>query len=135
MLIADDMLVNRKLLKRSFKLAWPRWIVDEALFAEDALEMAAKSTYSLIIMDLHFGPACMRGSTAISELRLREAGHVPAAQSTVIIACTGNAASEGADLLARGADAVWDKPFPSVSDGSLQSAVADIFAARRTTDT
>jgi len=58
---------------------------------------------------------------------------------TIIIAQASrhaNAENETAGLLASGATGVWDKPFPSFIDGSLQRRVAGLFEAdRRSLDT
>jgi hypothetical protein len=81
----------------------------------------------LIVMDEHFGPNLMLGTTAIPKLRAALSG------SEVIISCTGNAtesALNGVDV-----DAIWSKPVPdwhAASDSMpLDSSPAsvDSFAA------
>ena len=50
----------------------------------------------------------------------------------VIVGCTGNADSRGHRETARlaGQDAVWGKPFPSFTDGSMQREVARLLNSR-----
>ena len=93
--------------------------------------MASRSAYDLIIMDLNFGPGCMKGSTAIEQLRAVEAASAWSQPPRAIIACSGNAATEGTNLIESGAEDVWSKPFPSFSDGSLQRRLAKLFAGRQ----
>ena len=65
---------------------------------------------------------CMRGSTAIQLLREREAAE--GLVSVMVISCTGNASHESGKLLESGANFVWNKPFPSAEDGSMQRDIA-----------
>jgi hypothetical protein len=74
----------------------------------------------------------MRGSTAIRLLREREA--VEGLVSVTVISCTGNASHESSKLLESGANLVWNKPFPSAEDGSMQRDVAMLLPHRDRTN-
>ena len=56
----------------------------------------------LIIMDEHFGPTLMLGSTAVPKLRSALSGR------EVIISCTGNATESSLNNV--DIDAIWGKP-------------------------
>ena len=67
----------------------------------------------------------MRGSEAIRHIRERErAGGSTTATRMKIVSCTGNAEFDVQKLRDAGADAVWCKPFPSFTDGSMQKELA-----------
>ena len=133
MLIADDSALNRAVMRRSFAHAWPGWQIDEAAHGERAVEMGTQTAYDFVVMDLHFGPRCMDGATAVQRLRAIEAQQSRA--PAVMVACTGNTASEETGRLrAAGVSAIWCKPLPSVTDGSLQRAVGALLAARAAGD-
>ena len=70
----------------------------------------------------------MRGSTAIRLLREREAAE--GLVSVTVISCTGNASHESSKLLESGANLVWNKPFPSAEDGSMQRDIAMLLPHR-----
>ncbi|KAL3892520.1 MAG: hypothetical protein SGPRY_015054 [Prymnesium sp.] len=113
-LVADDLLMNRKLLGRVFKTNFGS-IVTEASSAEE---------FDLIIIDEHFGPGGKTGSVAIKEIRSK------GMSNEVIVLCSGNALEMGS----RGApgliDALWGKPFPSWTDGSMQAQLSQLFRKR-----
>jgi CheY-like chemotaxis protein len=44
----------------------------------------------------------------------------------VIVSCTANEVNEREAIIEAGADAVWSKPPPSVTDGSFQRALAGL---------
>ncbi len=78
----------------------------------------------------------MRGSEAVKRRREHEARALGATDvRTCIISCTGNADSDKRRILQSGADAVWNKPMPSFTDGSMQSHIAKLMphAAKRRT--
>jgi len=127
-LVADDMRVNRSLLRRAFTTKFGvDWTVEEAATAEDALAaLLPGHPFDLLVMDEIFSDIDvdqMRGSAAIRLLREREATQQDLTRLAVI-SCTGNAAHDRARLLECGADDVWGKPFPNAQDGSMQKHVA-----------
>ena len=71
---------------------------------------------------------CMRGSSAIRLLREREAAE--GLVSVTVISCTGNASHESGKLKESGANFVWNKPFPSAEDGSMQRDIAMLLLHR-----
>ena len=128
-LVADDMRLNRRLLRRAFESEFgASWTVKEAATAEEALaSLVAGHDFHLLVMDEVFSDmdmGLMRGSAAIQLLRRREASD--GRERLAIVSCTGNSAwpESYAHLLEMGADAVWGKPYPNVQDGSMQRRVA-----------
>ena len=129
-LVADDQLTNRRLLQRAFtKFFGEGWSVTEASTAEQALELAGRTDFDIVVMDEIFSmeTGVLRGSEAIKRLR-RQAHDIEAAASTrrpVIIHCTGQTADDTtATLLDAGADALWGKPMPCFTNGEMQRLVA-----------
>jgi len=125
-LVADDLLVNRKLLRRAFMTCFgENWSVEEARTAEEALQMAKERTYALIVVDEVFSeePAAMRGSAAIQQLR--ESEITLGEPRRKIVACTGNTMlllhAAGSEL---GPDLVWGKPMPSFLSGAMQLEIS-----------
>lgn len=127
-LVADDMRLNRQLLRRAFETEFgANWTVREAATAEEAIALLVGGHgFHLLVMDEVFSDmdvGVMRGSAAIQLLRQREA--LEGRERLKIVSCTGNSVGEScAHLLEAGADAVWGKPFPNVQDGSMQRRVA-----------
>uniref|UniRef100_A0A7S2MD10 Response regulatory domain-containing protein n=1 Tax=Haptolina brevifila TaxID=156173 RepID=A0A7S2MD10_9EUKA len=121
--------MNRMLLRQAFTTRFGTdWVVHEASTAEEAL--AALSTghgFHLAILDEIYSDFCeagMRGSDVIRHVRQREEANCEA--RLPVIACTGLASQDVARLRALGADDIWDKPFPSPRDGSMQRRVAKL---------
>ena len=135
-LVADDGMTNRRLLRRAFTGFFGQdWLVTEATTAEEALslvlEAPADAQFALIVMDEIFaqGLEAMRGSAAIAQIRAFEA-RTGAARRAVIVSCTGNALSSLAvDLKTSGADLVWGKPMPNFTNREMQDEVAPYLAA------
>ena len=138
-LLADDVKVNRLLLRRSLEqhCGGKEWTIDEAVSAEEALRMCTQSSgrgdgasaYSIVFMDELFGldAHLMRGSEAIGAIRSQEACH-PSQPAMIIVHLTGNADQITGSC---GADATWNKPFPKAADGSLRRAIALLLSGRR----
>jgi signal transduction histidine kinase len=126
-LIADDVRMNRQVLRLMICKVADSWTVIEAETTTAALQLATRSRFDLIIIDEIFGddPGEERGSDVIVALRAAEREQPPA-RPAVIVSCTGNEAYEAAALLTKGADAVWPKPVPSATDGSLQRELAKL---------
>lgn len=158
-LVADDLLLNRKLLKLALtRSCGANWQIDIAATAEEALQRATVPADGaplpdLLIMDEIFSDdeSAMRGSEAIKRIRAAngEAAGGGAAESggsdgadgkggkgrgqgrkrLLIISCTGNAAYDLERLRECGADDVWSKPFPSFTDGSMQKRIGRMLEA------
>ena len=139
-LVADDGMTNRRLLRRAFTGFFGQdWQVTEATTAEEALALVLEAPpdapFALIVMDEIFAQdlEAMRGSTAIGQIRAFEA-RTGAARRAVIVSCTGNALSSLAvDLKALGADLVWGKPMPNFTNREMQNEVAPYLAAYAST--
>ena len=132
-LVADDVLLNRRVLRRAFTTHFGAgWTVQEASTAEEALAaLATGHGHALLVIDeiLSDERDALRGSEAVRLLREREAAE--GLPRLPIISCTGNAAHDSARILEHGADAAWGKPFPSFTDGSMQREVARLLNSRR----
>ena len=125
MLVADDALMNRRLLRRAFTSYFGQgWSVTEATSAEEAALLATETAFEVIVMDEIFAPGveAMRGSAAIIDVRAHEA-RTGVARRAVIVSCTGNAASL-TNLGESGADLVWGKPMPNFTNGEMQNELA-----------
>ena len=128
-LVADDVLMNRRLLRRAFTSYFGQgWSVTEATTAEEAVLLATETEFAVIVMDEIFAPGleAMRGSAAILDLRAHEA-RAGVARRAVIVSCTGNASS----LDESGADLVWGKPMPNFTNNEMQNELAPHLAASR----
>ena len=124
-LVADDALMNRRLLRRAFTSYFGQgWSVTEATSAEEAVLLATETAFEVIVMDEIFAPGveAMRGSAAIIDVRAHEA-RTGVARPAVIVSCTGNAASL-TNLGESGADLVWGKPMPNFTNGEMQNELA-----------
>ena len=124
-LVADDVLMNRRLLRRAFTSYFGQgWSVTEATSAEEAVLLATETAFEVIVMDEIFAPGveAMRGSAAITDVRAHEA-RTGVARRAVIVSCTGNAASL-TSLGESGADLVWGKPMPNFTNGEMQNELA-----------
>ena len=124
-LVADDALMNRRLLRRAFTSYFGQgWSVTEATSAEEAVLLATETAFEVIVMDEIFAPGveAMRGSAAIIDVRAHEA-RTGVARRAVIVSCTGNAASL-TNLGESGADLVWGKPMPNFTNGDMQNELA-----------
>jgi len=126
-LVADDVSLNRRMLRMSFKHICPEWQVVEAATAEEAVELAraaatAGEPFGLICIDEEFAPGVsgsdelMRGSEAVRLIREHER---KTQASAAIVSITGNAL-----FRCEGANAAWGKPFPSPRDGTMQHELA-----------
>ena len=124
-LVADDALMNRRLLRRAFTSYFGQgWSVTEATSAEEAVLLATETAFEVIVIDEIFAPGveAMRGSTAIIDVRGHEA-RTDVARRAVIVSCTGNASSL-TNLGELGADLVWGKPMPNFTNGEMQNELA-----------
>lgn len=150
-LIADDVKMNRKLLRAALsRHCCSEWEIDEAATAEAAVaEMSSTSDsrYDLVLMDDHFevdgsgakpskmgdqehdrSLVAMRGSEAIGYIRAFELQN-PSLRPAVLIMCTG--ASLDADASWRKhADAVWGKPFPDFTNNTMQRMLSELLRNR-----
>ena len=106
MLVADDIEVNRMIVKQMLSKIQPSWSSEEADTAEAAVAMATANNYDLIVMDQHFGDEDKMTGTEATAM-IREAG-----VTALIIGLTGDS-SEGHDEKAKeaGQDWVLSKPF------------------------
>jgi CheY-like chemotaxis protein len=124
-LVADDALMNRRLLRRAFTSYFGQgWSVTEATSAEEAVLLATETAFEVIVMDEIFAPGveAMRGSAAIIDVRAHEV-RTGVARRAVIVSCTGNAGSL-TNLGESGADLVWGKPMPNFTNGDMQNELA-----------
>jgi len=127
-LVADDSLVNRKLLTRVFTLRLG-WEVEQAITAEEVLERVITNgeKYDMLVLDEHYGSheTHMTGLQAIQRLR-DELTDRP-----IIIHCTADGITGPPDAEWAGlVDYVWGKPFPSWTDGSMQSQLKCLLESR-----
>ncbi|KAL1500157.1 hypothetical protein AB1Y20_012827 [Prymnesium parvum] len=123
-LIADDMKVNRKLLRKVFEGTFGCHVT-EAATAEEVLEiiLVQRKSFELILIDEQFETNKMTGSQAVAELRK------DTSISPVIISCSGNELRMPDRF--DGVDGVWSKPYPDWRDGSLQVQLERAFERRR----
>jgi len=129
-LVADDALMNRRLLRRAFTSYFGHgWSVTEATSAEEAVSLAKETEFALIVMDEIFAPGleAMRGTAAITHIRAHEA-QTGTARRAVIVSCTGNVSSP-VDPNRSGADLVWGKPMPNFTNNEMQNELAPQLAA------
>jgi len=130
-LVADDAVINRRLLRRAFEKYFdPPWHVSEATIAPEALNALKTAAvcgqpFDLLIADENYEPADVTtGTEAIRELRSYEAAH--GLPRMAVILCTGN--SNAAKSCNDGSiDLCWTKPFPKFADGTMQAAVMAMF--------
>ena len=117
-LVADDVSGNCKLMVRILQRLHEDWNISTVVTAEEVVtlvqEAHAKTTpFNLLVIDENFGD-CMKGSTAIVEIRATE--QTRTSQSKLaIISWTSDADTISEVLLERGADHVWGKPLPELS--------------------
>ena len=130
-LVADDAVINRRLLRRAFEKYFdPPWHVSEATTAPEALNVLKTAAvcgqpYDLFIADENYESLDVtKGTEVIRELRSYEAAH--GLPRMAVILCTGNsdAANNGND---GSVDRCWIKPFPKFADGTMQAAVMAMF--------
>ena len=137
LLLADDMLMNCKLLKAALLAIRPQWTVTIVRSAEEAVErvLAAPSDapFELICMDEHFSsPGCttmMLGSEGIAHIREHERTcmvDLPAA----IVSISGDPAAETYSAAHRMQTRIWGKPYPSATDGSMQKELKRLLRGR-----
>ena len=139
-LIADDQKMNNLLMSRVLKQhVCASWTLTVEEVSEAALEtfkaaMAAGSPFDLVIIDENFDArSSMTGTDVIHQMRRAE--QTRGGGAAVMVSCSGGAAIEQ-DATAERAqagvlDAVWGKPIPSWSDGTMQRMLAALLAARR----
>jgi CheY-like chemotaxis protein len=136
-LVADDMQMNKKLLRRAFLTVRPHWTVTMASTAEEALELVlgapADAPFELICLDEDFsmaahGESPMRGSDAIMHIREHETKEnmLPAA----IVCISGAPAREVYAMAKTSPIGIWGKPYPSVIDGSMQKELKRLLCTR-----
>jgi len=105
--------------------------VHEAATAEEALAaLGVGHGFHLAVLDEIYSDiseAGMRGSDVIKLLRRREEAN--GEPRLPVITCTGIASQNVALLRIHGADDVWDKPFPSPHDGTMQRLVSRLLAS------
>jgi signal transduction histidine kinase/CheY-like chemotaxis protein len=150
-LIADDVKMNRKLLRAALsRHCCSEWEIDEAATAEAAVaEMSSTidSRYDLVLMDDHFevdgsgakpskmgawehdpSLVAMRGSEAIAYIRAFELQN-PSLRPAVLIMCTGASLDVDASWR-KHADAVWGKPFPDFTNNTMQRSLSELLRKR-----
>jgi CheY-like chemotaxis protein len=136
-LIADDVLMNVRLLQAALRRCCNTWRVTAVELAGEALTLFEEArrdgdAFDLIIMDEHFDARSenMIGTDVIRRMRAIESGADGGPRRAAIISCSGNSNEDDADLssvfLAAGADAVWAKPIPSFIDGTMQRRLAAV---------
>ena len=130
-LVADDAVINRRLLRRAFEKYFdPPWHVSEATIAPEALTMLKTAAmcgqpFDLFIADENYEPADVtKGTEAILELRAYEAVH--GLPRMPVILCSGNI-DVAQDCSDGSIDLCWTKPFPKFADGTMQAAVMAVF--------
>jgi len=101
-LIVDDEIINRKLLKMMVKKMYPNLIIDQAVNGKVAVEMAREHNYDIIFMDI-FMPV-LDGVSASEQI-------LEVAPKTIIIIVTadGNVSLETLGHLK--VTMVWSKPL------------------------
>jgi CheY-like chemotaxis protein len=115
MLFVDDSAAALKLLVRRFKMA--RSDIDAVLATtgEEALALceAQGGAFDVVVLDenMQSTGGLLLGHDVVGQMR----GRLGMSKS-VIIGCTGNAATCAEDYIAAGADDVWHKPTPSTAD-------------------
>ena len=103
-LLADDNAVNRKVLEHMLRRLGHR--VDMASTGQEAIDMAAKSRYDLIFMDMMM--PVVDGLEAARQIRAAESGK----RRTPMVAVTANVQREDEQACANaGMDAFLTKPF------------------------
>lgn len=106
-LIVDDVKLNRTMFgRRITKSVAPNCVITEASTGEEAIELCAKRSFDVIIID-HFmeeAGGVMVGTDAIFALRRMRV-------NCVIVLCSGNDMMQ--EALDAGADYFWRKPIPS----------------------
>jgi CheY-like chemotaxis protein len=132
-LVADDITHVRTTLVMMLAEINTSWLVDEASSAEQALELAKRYRYDLILLDENFGLAGNGRLTGTqATVQLREAGNA----KTLIVGLTGDeCAAHTARALESGQDAVIGKPFHDSAAflGLLRELIADSVDHRFTT--
>jgi two-component system aerobic respiration control sensor histidine kinase ArcB len=106
-LLIDDIKMNRTMLRRRImKGIAPNCIFTEASTGEEALEICAKSTFDVIVVDQYMQEAggMMVGTDVVCAMRQSQI-------ESIIIGCSGNDIDDL--FLDAGADWVWKKPMPS----------------------
>ena len=132
-LVADDVKINRILLRNSLKWVLPQPKLTEAATGEAALELLREGNFDLAILDEIYDNGSgnegktLRGSDVTRQVRALEAqrlagapppsdGHPTGTRPRMaIIGCTGNAGTpEHASIaLGAGQDVIWPKPVPT----------------------
>jgi signal transduction histidine kinase len=136
-LIADDVTMNLRLLQAALKrVGGGGWRVTAVEVAGEALthfEAGRRDgdAFDLIIMDEHFDArsASVLGTDVIRQIRATE-NESGGGRRAAIISCSGNVedCSDTSSFFASGADDVWQKPYPSFTDGTLQRRLRDVIA-------
>ena len=151
-LLVDDVPMNLKILQYALSVGCGTdWRIVKCLVSDEAVKVfagaaASADPFAIVIMDEHFKSGQLRGSEAIRRIRaLEEAaaaagaaqGAAPGAATSraVIITCTGNTGSghdeEDRVYYDAGADAVWGKPIPSWTDGTMQASLEQLLRLHR----
>jgi len=124
-LVVDDVLLNRQLLRRRFERVEPfksaQWECHEAVNGENALDLLRESKFDFVTMDenMSLTGGTLTGTETVKAYRrslhpksLEQ--HPVNSPQCIIIAVSGNVASrDKARYLDAGMDAVWGKPLPS----------------------
>ena len=125
-LIADDMRMNRLLLKCTLKAVCETWEIVEASTAEQALELffgaldgKAEKPFGLILMDEHFddgfGSECLTGTEAAQQIREAGRRQVLARDGAGRVAIINCSAADDVAIDAA-YDGVWGKPPPTATE-------------------
>jgi len=140
-LVADDMLFNRKFIIAQMKqIAGSTFI--EVATAEEVLLHVAKQDFDLLLIDEEMplledsSKDAMLGSQAISEIRRRESvehnknsnmNH-NRSRRLRIVSCTSRSSEPvvSSRIMAAGADLLWGKPFPGRTE--MYNTLSKLFA-------
>ena len=105
-LIADDISLNRKVMRIKLTRINSSWTFTECASAEEAVLAAQDDNYQLIVMDEQFEPDHMTGTQAIEAIRANEMTQgIADSKKAVIVSWT---ASESLTC-PLGADFTWPK--------------------------
>jgi len=118
-LIADDSMVNRRLLERSLQKAASgcMWTVEMAASPMQALELSRERSFDLFFLDESFGDDQMAGSEVARLIRQDEMQRL-SQHRAVLVSYSGNNEEESSarlDLMACGFDCAWGKARPTDS--------------------
>ena len=114
-LMADDLQMNRSLLKLQLNKIFAETDILEVETGEEALTALLGGVgYDIAFLDEIFGPHPMRGLEVTRQVRAAQV-NARSGKALPIIGCSGNAGAGHTEVaLAVGQNLVWGKPTPSV---------------------